>query len=146
MRIILIVLIVLMLSGTCYAMAEKIPSENYFNKGLSSYYKGEYNDAIDYFGKAIEKNPKNAKIFYYLGDAQFKLKQFGNAIKSFSRVIQLDPKNADAYFCRGLSRARLKDYRGAIIDYNTALELDPNHEDARGAKSGAIVLENILNN
>lgn len=94
----------------------------YYNLGLNEYDKGNYTNAIEYFTKAIEIDPKFVDAYYNRGtcytteDVFFhhydKLpsqtyieagledeeKAYQNAIRDFKKVLELDPNYALAYF------------------------------------------------
>ncbi len=59
-------------------------------------------DAVSYFSKAIELNPKLAKAYSSRGVEFLIMDQRTKAISDLDKAIQLDPKDAEAYFNQGM--------------------------------------------
>ena len=69
-----------------------------FDKGVSYYGLGNYQDAIDYFKKALEVDPNNTLTLNNLG---FALDISGNhteAIQYFDLATLINPNNANAFY------------------------------------------------
>ena len=116
-----------------------------------------FENAINYFTKVIEINPKFKETYYYrgmlymlLGD---KMVEFGrqgldaknmmqlkkdyevsqlykNALSDLTKAIKLDSKNIDAYYVRGQVYRELEDYKNAIEDFNKVIKDSPNAYNA----------------
>ena len=82
-------------------------------------------EAIKKYEEAIKIAPKNAYLYFDLGNVYKKLKEYGKAKESFQKAIELDPK--DAYPQNGLGRVYydLKEYGKAEESFQKAIELDP---------------------
>ena len=76
------------------------------NRGLTYYYKGEYDKAIKEYNKAIELNPKYAEAFNNRGLAYRHKGELDRAIKDYNKAIELNPKYAKAFNNRGVAYAR----------------------------------------
>ena len=55
-----------------------------------------YNDAIDYFGKLINRNPSNAMNWYYRGLCYSKLGDYSKARSDFQKALSIYPDYEDA--------------------------------------------------
>ena len=55
------------------------------------YFEGKYNQALPYFIKAINKQPNNPMLNYFLGMTYFKLKQYQESKKVFEKVVKIKP-------------------------------------------------------
>ena len=55
------------------------------------YFKGKYDQALPYFIKALEKQPNNPMLNYFLGMTYFKLKQYKESKKVFEKVVKIKP-------------------------------------------------------
>jgi Tfp pilus assembly protein PilF len=86
---------------------------------------GEYNLAIDEFGRAIKMAPTSTRLHQYLGVTYIQLGNFRKAVRALAEAIELDGNNAQAYFYRGFSYAKMDQHDRAVADYNRALELQP---------------------
>ncbi len=138
-------------------------AENYYINGTKHYYNGDYLKAEMDFHNALNINPNDAKLNYYMGlvkdisDESTRSKQWakgvvngtkaelyiGEAIKFFNRAIEIDSAFLDAHFQRADIRKTLQDYRGAIDDYNKMIEIDSTNIDAFCGRGQ--VKENYLN-
>lgn len=110
----------------------------YYKQGHASYKVKNYEQAIEKFSQAIEKQPKYAKAYINRGNAHYNLKEYESALTDFNQAININPNEVKAYVNRGNSRYMLaeyssdpdKEYNLAIADYNTALRLNPNEVEA----------------
>ena len=75
------------------------------NLGIVLSHKGQWDEAIASYKKAIAIDPKFAKGHDGLGAALVGKGQWDAAIASCRQAIALDPKNGDAYNGRGFARA-----------------------------------------
>jgi tetratricopeptide (TPR) repeat protein len=55
------------------------------------YFEGKYNQALPYFIKALDKQPNNPMLNYFLGMTYFKLEQYKEAKKVFENVVKIKP-------------------------------------------------------
>ena len=62
----------------------------YYNRGLCKYDKGQYNEAIPDYDKAIELNPSFMWAYYAKGYAYFMMDEYDKAIQEFTKVLNSD--------------------------------------------------------
>jgi len=86
--------------------------------------KGNYDQAIEYFSKAIEIEPKSG-YFWFRGEVWGKKKDFLRGIDDYTSAIKRDPGFAAAYTDRGFCYISMGKYETALADYKKALELIP---------------------
>jgi tetratricopeptide (TPR) repeat protein len=67
-----------------------------FDRGVAFVEKKAYEQAIEYFDKALEANPQHAKAEYYRAVARERLGQLPEAIQGYERSLELDPTLVDA--------------------------------------------------
>jgi tetratricopeptide (TPR) repeat protein len=127
------------------------------SRGIKSFHSAQYQEAIEYFDKAIEFGPENLddslysdfKAFnieldgkytpyYYKGFALSGLGKHEDAIKCYERVIELAPNSEHAYYCKGSALLALGQYETAIVFHDKALELNPKSVAAQVGKSEAL--------
>ncbi|HEV8131822.1 MAG TPA: tetratricopeptide repeat protein [Acidobacteriota bacterium] len=71
-----------------------------FDAGLAASQAGKYDEAIESFKKAIEKDQSQPYVWANLGDAYAKKKQYPEAIAAFNKAIEL--KSDDATLVQNL--------------------------------------------
>jgi len=96
----------------------------YYNRGVSAYEKGEYDEAIRDYSRAIELKPNDADYFNNRGLCYKRIGNNLQAISDFNRATAIDPGSVDAYFNLGYLYALKGDFPSAIKAYNEVLRLD----------------------
>jgi tetratricopeptide (TPR) repeat protein len=76
---------------------KKLTAIEWFEKGLSLGMSGNYQDAIDAYSKAIERNPKLLGAYNNRGLIYDKLNNNEQAINDFDRALKLKPKHTVTY-------------------------------------------------
>jgi tetratricopeptide (TPR) repeat protein len=104
---------------------DELISEIYFCRGTVHYMSGQGTEAIVFYDKAVEFNPRCARAYNNRGGANLILSKHDEAISNFSRAIELAPGYASAYHNRGNAYLDLKQYSKAVLDYTNAIEIDP---------------------
>lgn len=97
----------------------------YFARGRGLYEKGEYAEAIDQFGKAIQIDPKDAQAFYQRGLSYVAQSEYAEAIADYDSALKISPRNHLAYYHRGIAHQLLGQHEKAIADYTRTLKLEP---------------------
>jgi tetratricopeptide (TPR) repeat protein len=113
-----------------------ISADYYLDKAIEYHQKGEYDNAIRFYGEAIELQPDYEKAYNNRGNAYSDLKQYDKAISDYNKAIEFKPNYAVAYFNRGITYDDLKKFNEAIADYTKAIEFKPDYAEAynnRGA-------------
>ena len=70
--------------------------DDLFKKGLEATFKHKYDEAIQYFDKVLEINPKNVDALNNKAAALIKLAKYDEAIQYLDKILEIDPKNAVA--------------------------------------------------
>nr|WP_245812655.1 tetratricopeptide repeat protein [Belliella buryatensis] len=124
MKHLLIGLVILTFMGACGANEQEL-----FDQGVTQLEASEYNKAIGYFDRVIEKNESNTSAHNAKGVAYFQQGKFDEAIVAFTTSIRLDSSSYKPFFNRGNAYLEKKAYKEAIRDYNFANGLDPQQLD-----------------
>lgn len=103
--------------------------ENPFDKGHILYTREQYEGAIPYFKKAVEKDASHAEAYYYLGVC-YKETGATEAVDAFKKAIEIDPNYVEAYYQLGITYNQLNMKTEAIEAFKKVLEFNPDHEDA----------------
>ncbi len=99
MNYLVIFLLILSVTG-CVASSEKAVVYN--DRGFAFYEKGQYDQAIADYDKAIEINPKLAMAYNNRGLVFDGTGQFDRAIADYNKAIEINPEFSIAYNNRGL--------------------------------------------
>lgn len=104
------------------ALSVKDDAEAFHYLGLCYANQKDYPNAIVYFSKAIERNPKNWLYYRNRAAANHNNKDYQAAVDDWTQVLLLDPNNADAYFRRGVNKRSINDAT-ACDDFSAAAKL-----------------------
>lgn len=97
----------------------------YIAMGCALYIKGNINNAIANYNKAIDLKPDNASAYKNRADAWKETKDIEKSLADYNKAIALNPDYAYAYNSRANLWNKKGDYEKAIIDYNKAIDLKP---------------------
>ncbi|MBQ4819450.1 tetratricopeptide repeat protein [Aquimarina sp. MMG016] len=130
------------------AINEKILSDpnldnanSWYNRGLGQSQLQNYELAIEYYSKAIEKNNDYSAAFSERGLCHSKNENYELAIEDYSQAIEINnnweisSNLSTTYFDRGFSYYQInpkidENLNKAIEDWNQTLELNPNENSA----------------
>jgi TonB family protein len=100
-------------------------------KGDGNFVRGEYDQAVVNYTKAIDLNAKEPSIYMSRGLVYYNRKFYELAIADYQKVIEIDPKEQMAYFYRGDSYEKLGELQKAANDFKKVLEMDADNEVAK---------------
>ena len=92
----------------------KPDAETWFNKGVALFGKGQFEEAIACFDRAIEINPRYADAWYHKGVALGNLGRSGEEIACYDRAIEINPRDAEAWFNKGAALGNLGRIKEAL--------------------------------
>lgn len=98
-------------------------ARSYYKTALTLYYLNRYEEAIDYYSKAIEINPLYEKAFINKGIILAKLMAFDEALYAFDMALEINSKSEICYFNIGVIYSKLERYEDALYYFQNALEL-----------------------
>ncbi|GIV35186.1 MAG: hypothetical protein KatS3mg031_2721 [Chitinophagales bacterium] len=102
----------------------------YLFMGMYHLHHSNYEDAVHFLSRAIERNPNDADGYANRAKAFQALGNHAAAIKDWDKVIEMNPHYAEAYYERGNLYGNLQDYKKALSDYDRYVSLRP--QDPRG--------------
>jgi tetratricopeptide (TPR) repeat protein len=108
----------------------KLKSQHFLKKGMEEHLKGNIEQAVADFSKAIELNPQDARGYRSRGVAWHHKRDLDKAIADLSKAILMDPGDALTYYNRGVVWHDKGRFGEAIEDYTQYIKLDP---DSAGA-------------
>jgi len=102
------------------------PAEiRYIKRGNDYYEKGQYDQAISWYSKIIEMNPRLVAAYNNRGWSYDKKGEYDKAIRDYTEALKILPKFAWGHYNRGLSYYRKGEYDKAFSDYTTGKMLAP---------------------
>ena len=112
-------------------------AELFLKRGYAKFEKGDYQDAIVDYNKAIVINPQLAIAYAMRGFSKVALGDNKGTINDFNRALEIEPKMFLAYYGRGILKVKFGDYQGAIVDYSKAIELNPQNAGSYSSRGVA---------
>jgi tetratricopeptide (TPR) repeat protein len=106
--------------------------------------KGEVEDGILQYRKALEIKPDDAGSRNNMGIALFVTGDLEGAIAEYRKVIEFNPAYEDAHYNLGIALFQKGNLEGAIAQYRTALELKPDDENAHKNLGDALLKQGKL--
>jgi tetratricopeptide (TPR) repeat protein len=99
-------------------------------EGISLFNLGRYDEALEYFGKALALNPNDSVTLSNKGSTLVELKRYSEAIEFAAKSLALNPNNAKAWNLKGVAYSWLGRNAEALGSYEKALAIDPNYQAA----------------
>ena len=97
--------------------------EELFHYGLTNLIEENYQTAIDYFSKSLEKNI-NYDAYLYRGCAYFKFGDYASAISDFNQAEQLKQNTFAVYYNRAQAHFYNQDNQSGLSDLTKAREFE----------------------
>lgn len=98
-------------------------SDDFFNYGLTSYYFGDYSEAIDYFDLSLKIQPNQSETVYYKSLSLGGLGEFEKAIKVIEKAIDLDCSDHRFWNDKGAFLSELGEFKKAHECFNKSINL-----------------------
>lgn len=110
--------------------SNNLEAKEILEKGITLMSLRRYDEAIEYFNKAIDLRPNYAEAYNLKANAYIQNGRFNEAIELLDTAIKLKPNYRDAYLNKGTALFSLKRIEESISQYIKAIELDPNYPEA----------------
>jgi len=91
----------------------------------------KFNEAIEYYDKALQTNPKAADVIVDVGVSYFNLNQINKAKTYFENALDVDDKHINALYNMGIVSARLGDMQEMQEFWKKLVEVAPRSEQAQ---------------
>jgi len=104
----------------------------YANLGFAFLQKGQADEAIEQFQKALEINPNDMDAHNDLGMALDEIGQMDDAIAQYQKALEINPDNAGAHNNLGNTLFRKGQLAEAIEQYQKAVKINPKDAEAHG--------------
>lgn len=136
-RIILPIVLLFLFSYVSAQQKQDEPNDAkfYIDRGVAYGQKGQFEQAIADFTKAIEIDPKSTDAYFNRAVAYAKKNQHDRAISDYTKALQTGPKDAGTYYYRGIAYLEKRQFDQAADDFTNAIEIgikDPSAYYYRG--------------
>ena len=113
-------------------------------KGDDLYAKGQYNESLAAYEKAISFDPISFKSWEGKGKVLLALGRADDATVAFTRALKLDPGDAGTYALLGDARSAAGEYKDAAEQYLKALAMNPKIEGVSEKLSAVYSAEKLV--
>ena len=96
-----------------------------FNLAITNHRNKNYQDAKNYYNKAIDINPKHTNSYYNLGLLLHEIKNYKEAIGCFEKTLETDPEFKNANNNLGIIFYKLGENLKAITCYENEIQINP---------------------
>lgn len=105
----------------------------------------QYKEAVEYYRRAADLDPRNPDLRTDLGTALWYLGSAEKAIAEYNKVLAVRPNYAPALLNLGIVRMEgLKDYQGAIAAWKKLLETNPSFSQKQSVVDLIVQAENKM--
>jgi tetratricopeptide (TPR) repeat protein len=118
-----IVCVICLLLISSYGVAAEKEYQKLYRHGVEANKKGNLDEAISLYSKAISLKPDSADLYFVRGRAYKMKDQYDSAISDLSKAISLRPSYTEAYNHRGVIYIGKGDTRNALADFTKACKL-----------------------
>lgn len=113
------------------AQSGHFTAKDYMDIADAASSEGAEEVAIEYYTRAIEKNPDYADAYSRRGVLKRNRREYHEALTDFTRFLTLRPTSKWTFNMRGQVHVELKRYEDAIADFKKALSIDPDYSTAK---------------
>lgn len=117
------------------ASAQRMPERSAVRSGNRQFNKGNYEESIERYGKALNLAPGSFEATYDLGNALYKAERYDQAEQTMRQAaadtLRTEKERAEAFYNLGNAQFRQKKYKEALESYKQSLRLDPSDVEAK---------------
>ena len=97
-----------------------------FERGRILADRGQFDDAIPFYEKALKQLPERADIYYERGRAYENLNLYEKAVEDYARCLDRNPDFTQALNNKGVMLAKLERYADAAAEFGRLITQQPN--------------------
>lgn len=103
-----------------------LASEALFKKAIVFHQQGKYNEAIEYYNRALGEEPLDARVWHNKGAALSEMGRFSEAVECFNEALKIAPKmdGGRSWISKANAREQLGRYEEAVECYDEALKIE----------------------
>ena len=107
--------------------SHKTLAQEYLQRGRQKARENQFNDAVNFYHKALELDPQSADAHFYLGNSAFQQRDIPGAISHYQKSIALNPNHAETYYNLGICANMQNNSDWAIECFQQALVVEHNN-------------------
>ena len=116
---------------SCFRRNMKLFHRTYFNLGLTLQKQKRFQDALEYFQRAVELNPEDPEYLDLLGDTLSSLDRLDEAQEVLQKAIAIDASYKHAQYDLGVVLAKMRTENDrALAQFRHVIELDKDYAHA----------------
>lgn len=101
------------------------------NQANSAFVDGDYEEAVELFSKALDKDPDNAQVLASRAEAHLRLENFMEASEDAGKAIEVAPEMPRAHLRKGVACFNLEEFETAKACFETGLGLNPGAKELK---------------
>lgn len=117
------------------SQAQQMPERSLVRKGNRQYNKGNYEQSIERYGRAVQAAPGQYEAIYNLGNALYKAERFDTAEQALMQAaadsLRSDDERAEAFYNLGNAQFKQEKYQEALESYKQSLRMNPSDMEAK---------------
>lgn len=98
-------------------------SEDFFLTGMREFNKGDFQDALEAFARAVEEDAQDYRSYFFLGQTHEKLRDLEEAVSAYQKALAIRSQYLPAHESLGLVYYQQKKYSQAEIHLREAERL-----------------------
>jgi tetratricopeptide (TPR) repeat protein len=93
-------------------------------RGYVAFNAGRFEDAVEFFARAVQDDPKNARAHVNLGSSLARAGDVDGAIEHYEKALEIDPDRTSAHLSLGVLRADREEFEAAIKHLRAVVKAD----------------------
>ena len=110
-------------------LARFYSSRSYINVGITNFAKNKSQEALSFFQKAIQLNPEDPDLNYFIGICQNNVGDYQGAMESFTKILETEPWNIPTKLKMAIIFHNLKMWDSAEEIHRSILKKNPGFAD-----------------
>ena len=120
------------------SMINSTEVETLYNTANNFYNNQKYDEALQYFDKALTIDPSSVNALNNKGTALDHLKRYNEALQFYDKALSIDPSSVNALNNKATTLDHLQRYDEALQFYDKALSIDPSSMKALNGKASIL--------
>ena len=116
------------------SMINSTQAETLYKTGIDLYDQQKYDEALQFFDKALAINPSYVNALNSKGLALDHLQRYDEAIQFFDKALAINPSSVNALNNKAFTLDHLQRYDEALQSFDKAISLDPSNTKALEGK------------